>query len=177
MNTNACIIITIIIIIIVEIHRHYENELMQCSNLVEWETLQTIYKYIWIDGCVCISVTVLLWLYLCMNTRLQKRRFLQYAFIFSVFARITKQTSAFKCMRPKCTLHFALKRSSLKLIFIQIGIKTCSGNYDSYNSKCKCAMNRLWRFAHAFHSTELHVYALALVDPDVWLTMYVYEFV
>lgn len=88
--------------------------------------------------------------------------FLQYVCIFSVIiVRITKQPSAFKCKRLKCTLQNlmctqSLKRSNLKIIFIQIGIKTCSGNYDSCNSKCKCAMNRLWRFAHAFHFKIAH---------------------
>lgn len=77
--------------------------------------------------------------------------------IFAGIARITKQLSAFKLKRLKCTLQIvmctwnSLKWSNSKIIFIQIAIKTCSGNYDPYNSKCKCAMNRLWRFAHAFH--------------------------
>lgn len=100
---------TTTIIIIIEIHRQNENELMQCSSLVEQAHT--------IEIGVCARKNT-------FNT---------------IAACIIKQTSvllklnAKELSHPECIAHadILVIETSRKLIFIQIGIKTCSGNYDS----------------------------------------------
>lgn len=70
-NTDACKVI-----IIIEIHRQNENKLMQCSNLVEWDSADNILcMCLWFDEsivrsvheCVCVCLSVKWWLCLCMR--------------------------------------------------------------------------------------------------------------
>lgn len=156
MNTDAYIAI-----IIIEIHRQNENKLMQCSNLVEWDSADNIPCH----ACVCV--------YLCMG--FDESAVLEHEYecaplmgcllqiemhICWYIAHITKQLSAFKLKRTKCTLlrtWKSLKRSNSKIIFIQIGIKTCSGNYDSYNSKCKCVSWIDYEDLLTLFTAKLHV--------------------